>query len=340
MKLAIDVMGGDYSPQVPVESALALAGARQDVDWILFGNEAQIREYTANRPLSNVEIVHSSEEIEAGEEPVRAVRKKRLSSLVLAATAVRDGRADAMVSAGNTGALVAAGLLVLGRLTGIERPALAPVLPTFAGTGVLLLDAGATMDASVKNLIQYAHMGTTYSRYVLGVKEPRVGLLNVGTEPGKGNQLTKETFSLLQAETSNFVGNIEARDLLNGECDVVVCDGFVGNVVLKLVEGVGLGMFSTLKESLSEASFVSKIGGALLKPELRRFRDRFDYAEYGGAPFLGVGGGCIKAHGSSNHRAWQTALKQAIQFCEQDLLAKMKQEISVSAPSQSNNNEG
>jgi glycerol-3-phosphate acyltransferase PlsX len=327
VKLAIDAMGGDYAPQSPVEATLSIAASRPDVDWVLYGDESQIREHVHGNLPSNVEIIHSSESIGTGDEPVRAVRKKKESSLVMAARSVKEHTADVMVSAGNTGALVAAGLLVLGRLPGIERPALAPVLPTFTGKGVLLLDAGATMDASASNLVQYARMGVTYSRYVLGVGSPRLGLLNVGAEESKGNQLAKDTFAALSASGLNFTGNIEARDLLAGQCDVVVCDGFVGNVVLKLVEGVGLGIFSSLKETLSDAGFFSKLGAALLKPELRRFRNRFDYAEYGGAPFLGVAGGCIKAHGSSNRRAWHTALQQAIQFSEQDMLAKMRVDI-------------
>ncbi len=299
-----------------------LASTHPDVKFCLIGTEAAVSAGTARLP-SNVEVVTSESVIQPDEEPVRAVRRKPDSSLVMAARMVREGQADAMVSAGNTGALVAAGLLTIGRLPGIERPALAPVLPTFQGQGVLLLDAGATMDAAPENLVQYAHMGTAYSEHVLGVERPRVGLLNVGAESTKGNHLTKAAYDLLVEAGLNFVGNVEARNLLDGDCDVVVCDGFVGNVVLKLTEGIGLGLFKALKQTVSTAGVTAKLGALLLAPRLRAFAAEFDYAEYGGAPFLGVAGGCIKAHGSSNQRAWYTALLQAIRFCEQDVNAKL-----------------
>ncbi|MCL6637807.1 MAG: phosphate acyltransferase PlsX, partial [Alicyclobacillus sp.] len=225
------------------------------------------------------------------------------------------------------GALVASGLLVIGRLPGIHRPALAPVLPTFDGRGVLLVDAGATMDADAENLLQFATMGSAYSQYVLGVAQPRVGLLNVGTEPGKGNSLCKEAYSRLQAAELQFVGNVEARELLYGQVDVAVCDGFVGNVVLKLVEGVGAGLFAALREALTSA-WTAKLAAAVLKPALSDMLGRFDYKEYGGAPFLGVDGGCIKAHGSSDERAWRAALRQAMRFVEQDMLRKMERGLA------------
>lgn len=328
MKIVVDAMGGDYAPQAPVQGVVSFAQEHPGVTFYLVGDETQIRALGVALP-SNVEVVHAPTVIESTDEPVRAVRRKSDSSLVMAAKMVREGEADAMLSAGNTGALVAAGLLVIGRLQGIERPALAPVLPTFTGGGVLLLDAGATMDTTSENLLQFAHMGAAYSRYVLGVDKPRVGLLNVGTEEGKGNALTKAAYPLLKDADLNFVGNIEARELMNGSCDVVVCDGFAGNVVLKLVEGVGLGIFGALKEALTTTT-TAKLAAAVLKPSLRKFRDRFDYAEYGGAPFLGVAGGCIKAHGSSNERAWYTALRQAVRFVEEGLLEKMSVSLNRS----------
>lgn len=326
MKIVVDAMGGDFAPQAPVSGVTRFAEEHPGITFALIGDEARIRSVKSSFS-NNVEIIHTTSMIESSDEPVRAVRRKRDSSLVLAAKMVHDGQADAMLSAGNTGALVAAGLLVVGRLEGIERPALAPVLPTFNGGGVLLLDAGATMDTSSDNLLQFAHMGSAYSRYVLGVAKPRVGLLNVGTEEGKGNALTKATYPLLQSSGLNFVGNVEARELLNGVCDIAVCDGFSGNVVLKLVEGVGLGIFGALKEALT-TNLTSKLAAGILKPSLRKFRDRFDYAEYGGAPFLGVNGGCIKAHGSSNERAWYQALRQAVRFVEEGLLTKMSQSLT------------
>ncbi|MCL6453006.1 MAG: phosphate acyltransferase PlsX [Alicyclobacillus sp.] len=326
MRIAIDVMGGDLAPRVPVLAAVHSAQERKDVSFVLIGREADIRATAPVLP-ANVEIRHTDAVIASDDEPVRAVRRKPDASLALAVQMVRDGTADVMMSAGNTGALVASSLLILGRLEGIDRPALAPVLPTFDGTGVLLLDAGATMDAHPHNLVQYAYMGVAYSKYVLGVPEPRVGLVNVGTESTKGNALTKETFPLFEQARFRFVGNVEARDVLDGGIDVAVCDGFVGNVMLKLVEGVGLGIFRELKQ-LFTANLAAKLAAGMVKSGLRGFRNRFDYAEYGGAPFLGVAGGCIKAHGSSNERAWVTAIARAVKFAEQDLLSKIRTDLA------------
>jgi glycerol-3-phosphate acyltransferase PlsX len=328
MKIAVDAMGGDLAPDAAIQATIEYAKQHSDVSLLLVGQEDVLGQKAAGRLPRNVSIVHAPSVIGSGEEPVRAVRRKQDSSMVVAAKLVKDGSAQGMISAGNTGALVASGLLVLGRLEGIHRPALAPVLPTFNGKGVLLLDAGATMDAGPDNLLQYAFMGTAYSKYVLGVPNPRVGLVNVGAEDSKGNALVKEAFNLLKGSTLNFVGNVEARELLDGQVDVVVCDGFVGNVVLKLTEGVGLGIFQALKTALT-GSVTSKLAAAVLKPSLRAFKDKFDYAEYGGAPFLGVSGGCIKAHGSSNDRAWYTAISQAVRFAQEDLLHKIQQDLDV-----------
>lgn len=321
MKIVVDAMGGDHAPVVPVRAVLQAAADLTDIEFVLVGDERQIRAIAPSLP-KNVEIVHTEVVISVEEEPVRAVRRKPDASLTLAASMVKEGKADVMMSAGSTGALVASGLLIVGRLSGIDRPALAPVLPTFDGKGVLLLDAGATMDATPNNLVQFAQMGVAYSKHVLDVPEPRVGLVNVGTEPAKGNALTKETFPLLEKGPFRFVGNVESREVLSGVVDVAVCDGFVGNVMLKLVEGVGLGIFRELKATMSKG-LVTKAAGLAMRPQLRAFRDRFDYAEYGGAPFLGVAGGCIKAHGSSNERAWITAISQAVKFSRQRLTEKI-----------------
>ncbi len=325
MKLAIDAMGGDLAPVAPVRATIECARRFLDTEFILIGHEQRIRENTETLP-GNVSIIHTDITIDPDEEPVRAVRRKPKASLTLAAALVKEARADVMVSAGSTGALVASGLLGIGRIPGIDRPALAPVLPTFQGHGVLLMDAGATMDASAHNLLQYAKMGAAYSRHVLDVPEPRVALLNVGTEPGKGNALTKEAYHLLEATQLNFIGNVEAREVLDGGADVVVCDGFVGNVVLKLIEGVGLGIFSLLKEQLTQG-FTTKMAAMMLKPSLRGLRDKFDYAEYGGAPFLGVAGGCLKAHGSSSERAWVVAMEQARKFVKQDVIRQFSEDL-------------
>lgn len=327
MRIAIDAMGGDHAPKAPVHAGCEFAEKYPGVDVIFVGRQAEVEGAFPAAVPSNVRVEHAETVISGDDEPVRAVRRNRESSLVKAAEMVRDGRADAMLSAGNTGALVAAGLLVVGRVEGIERPALAPVLPTFDGRGVLLLDAGATVDASAQNILQFAHMGSIYSRDVLGVEAPRVGLLNIGTEETKGNQVTKEAYALLAASALNFVGNVEARDILDGSCNVVACDGFIGNIVLKTIEGVGLGLFAELKKTLT-AKASGRLAGAIARPSLRAMRTRFDYAEYGGAPFLGVAGGCLKAHGSSNQRAWFKALEQAEKFTRNRLLDKLTNALS------------
>lgn len=324
--IVIDAMGGDLAPRAPVQAAIQAAHEFSDTKIILTGDESKIRASVTQDLPQNIEIRHTDVVIEASDEPVRAVRRKQDSSLVMAAQMVRDGHADCLVSAGNTGAIMASGMLVIGRMNGVERPALAPVLPTFKGTGVLLLDAGATMDASPKNLYEYALMANAYALYVLGIKSPRIGLLNVGTEERKGNALTKETYDLLKQSNLNFVGNIEARDVLDGNCDAVVCDGFVGNVVLKLSEGLGAGLISTLKRAMF-SSLRTKIGALLLKPALTEFRAQFDYGEHGGAPLLGVNGGCFKAHGSSDVRAWYVAMTQARKFVANELIANLSKSM-------------
>jgi glycerol-3-phosphate acyltransferase PlsX len=321
LKLAIDAMGGDYAPEAVVTGAILAASEYPDLTLLLTGNESQIRQYLGHSVPDNIEIIHTSEVIEAGDEPVRAVRRKKDSSMVVAANLVKEGRADGILSAGNTGALMTASLLIIGRLEGIERPALATLWPTFDGRGVLVLDAGANMDATPEHLLQYAYMGHVYSQDVLLVEKPRIGLLNVGTEPGKGNQLTKTAFPMLAEGDFRFIGNVEARDVMNGVCDVLVCDGFVGNAMLKLAEGIGLGLFGALKDVLLQ-NWMSKAASLVLKPGLLKFKKTFDYKEYGGAPLLGVKGVVMKAHGSSNARAIQMAIHQARQFMLRDVLSQ------------------
>lgn len=328
MRLAVDAMGGDHAPGAPVQACMEFARANPDVEIRMVGQQAVLESVWPSAAPSNISIVNAPTVITGEDEPVRAVKRKKDSSLVTAAQMVRDRQAEAMLSAGNTGALVAAGLFVIGRIQGIKRPALAPVLPTFRGHGVLLLDAGAYPDADVGNMVQFARMGSVYSRGVLGVENPRVGLVNIGTEPGKGNALTKETYRRLEESGLNFVGNVEARDILDGTCDVVVTDGFVGNVVLKTIEGMGLGLFSELKSAFM-SGWQSKVAGALARPALIGLRQKFDYAEYGGAPFLGVAGGCLKAHGSSKNRAWFTALEQAKRFVGERLLDTLTEQMTL-----------
>lgn len=327
MRIAIDAMGGDNAPQATVGGTLEAARTYPDVTFILVGDEQQIKQQIGTSPVGNIEIVHTTEIIEAEDEPVRAVRRKKDSSMVVAARMVKEGQADAIVSAGNTGALMTCGLLVVGRVSGVERPALASVWPTMGGKGVLVLDVGANMDAEAHHLYQYAMMSNVYAKEVLGLSRPRIGLLNVGTEAGKGDKLRKEVYPLFEQGTFHFVGNIEARDAMNDVCDVLVTDGFTGNNMLKLVEGVGLGMFDQLK-GIFLASTMSKLAALILKPGLQAFKKKFDYKEYGGAPLLGIDGAVIKAHGSSDVRAFQMAIKQAQQFVAGNVLQQIRADLA------------
>lgn len=327
MLIAIDAMGGDNAPASNVEGALAAAAEYSDTQIVLVGDEAKLTPLLTGRP-SNLTIRHASEVIEPEDEPVKAVRRKKDSSMVVAGRMVREGEAEAMISAGNTGALMTTGLLVVGRMEGIERPALAPMIPTLDDVGVLALDLGANMDAKPQHLAQYALMGSLYRSKVHGIANPRVGLLNVGTEPGKGNELTKEAYPLLEALPGiNFVGNVEARDVLTGNCDVLVCDGFAGNILLKSLEGTAGAMFSLLKQQFSK-SLKTKLGAAMLMPELRGLKGKLDYKEHGGAPLLGLSGLVVKGHGSSDGNAIKNAVRQARIALKADLVASISKEIS------------
>ncbi|MEH7122901.1 phosphate acyltransferase PlsX [Bacillus sp. JJ1773] len=307
MKIAIDAMGGDHAPKEIVLGAMKAAAEYKDIEITLVGDETKIKEYLTNP--DRIEILHTNEVILATDEPVRAVRRKKNASMVLAAQLVSDGKADACISAGNTGALMAAGLFVVGRIEGIERPALSPTLPTIGGEGFLLLDVGANVDAKPEHLLQYAIMGSIYSEKVRGISNPRVGLLNIGTEEKKGNELTKDTYELLQNANLNFIGNVESRDLLEGAADVVVTDGFTGNMVLKTIEGTALSVFKMLKSALT-SSFKSKLAAAVLKPDLVKLKSKMDYSEYGGAGLFGLKAPVIKAHGSSDANALYNAVRQ------------------------------
>lgn len=326
MRIAIDAMGGDHAPEVNVLGALRAAEEWKDVQLILVGDAAQIDPFLSSPP-SNLQVVHADEVIAADDEPVKAVRRKKNASMVVAGRMVREKQADAMISAGNTGALMAAGLLVIGRIEGIERPGLAPILPTLDGNGVLALDLGANMDALPEHLLQYGIMGSIYRQRVHGIDRPRVGLLNVGTEETKGNELTKAAYGLLSNGPINFVGNVEARDLMQGNCDVLVCDGFVGNILLKTMEGTASGILSALKTEFTK-SLWSKLAAAVLKPGLSAFKKKLDYTEYGGAPLLGIDGVLIKSHGSSDANAIKNAVRQARTALQNELVPSISTEIS------------
>ncbi len=321
MKIAMDAMGGDNAPKEIVIGAQKAIETFSDLEILLVGDEKQIQSFLTNK--ERIDILHTEEQILATDEPVRAVRRKKTASMVLGATEVKEGRADAFISAGNTGALMATGLFVVGRMEGIDRPALAPTLPTISGEGFLLLDVGANVDAKPENLVQYAMMGSIYSEKVRGVAKPRVGLLNIGTEEKKGNELTKKTFELLQSTNIHFIGNVEARDLLDGVCDVAVTDGFTGNMILKTVEGTAMSMFKMIKAELM-SSFTSKMAAAVLKPNLKQIKNKLDYSEYGGAALFGLNAPVIKAHGSSDSQAIFSAIRQTREFVQSGVVAQIK----------------
>ncbi|RDW19452.1 phosphate acyltransferase [Oceanobacillus arenosus] len=326
MRLAVDAMGGDNAPKEIVEGAMEAVSQLDDLQIILVGDENKITPFLTNS--KNIEIIHTEEVITGDDEPVRAVRRKKNSSLVLMANEVKEGRADACVSAGNTGALMSAGLFVVGRIPGIDRPALSPTLPTIDGNGVLLLDVGANVDAKTTHLVQYAVMGSVYAEKVRAVDKPRIGLLNIGTEDGKGNELTKKTFTQLQDAPINFIGNVEARDILNGVADVVVAEGFSGNVALKTIEGTAQMILKLLKETLM-SSMKTKLAAGLIKNDLLSLKEKLDYSEYGGAGLFGLAAPVIKAHGSSNARAIFNAIKQAKYMVDFDVTNTIKTTIET-----------
>lgn len=325
MKIAIDAMGGDYAPKEIVKGVLEAVKAFPTIDFILVGNEKEISKHLSH--TKNVTIIHTEEIIEATDEPVRAVRRKKKASMVLMANEVKEGRADACISAGNTGALMAAGLFIVGRIEGIDRPALSPTLPTIDGKGFVFLDVGANAEAKPEHLLQFAIMGSVYAEKVRKVNTPRVGLLNVGTEEKKGNELTKQAFSLLKDAPLHFIGNVEARGLLEGVADVVVTDGFTGNVALKAIEGTALGLFSMLKSELT-SSLKSKLATAVIKPQLLNLKKQLDYSEYGGASLFGLKAPVIKAHGSSDANAILNAIRQAKDMIEKKVVSTIETTVN------------
>jgi glycerol-3-phosphate acyltransferase PlsX len=326
LRIAIDAMGGDHAPVSTVAGALEAVKSDPSLTVVLVGDENEIRRHLPSPVPAGIEIHHASDVIGPEEEPVKAVRRKKDASLVVAVRLARDEQVAAAISAGNTGALMTAGLLIAGRMKGIERPALAAFIPTMKGKVTLALDVGANMDAKPVHLLQYAIMGSMYVEKVLGFEQPTVGLLNVGTEEAKGNELTKLTFPLLAKANIRFAGNVEARDILQGVSDVVVCDGFAGNVMLKSLEGAVVTIFGQLKQEFT-SSFLNKLAAAVLKPSLLRFKRRMDYEEYGGAPLLGLQVPVFKAHGSSDARAIKNAILTAGRFVRQDVNRFIQDEL-------------
>ncbi len=328
MKIAVDAMGGDFAPGEIVKGAL-LAAKEYNQALILVGDEEQIRAEMGSHSLDNlISIVHAPEVIQMNEQPAVSVRRKKNSSIVMATRLVKEGEASALVSAGSTGAAMAAALLGLGRIQGIDRPAIAGILPSVKGFTVLL-DIGANTDCKPHNLLQFGIMGYLYAKNILGVEEPRVGLLSNGEEKTKGNETTLAAFPLLADAGINFTGNVEGRDIFCGNVDVVVCDGFVGNIVLKAGEGLAMALYKMMKEEITK-SWLAKMGMLMAEPALRMFKMRVDYAEYGGAPLLGVDGISIICHGSSTSRALKNGIRVARQSLERGLVRSIRESIAGS----------
>jgi phosphate acyltransferase len=325
MRVAIDAMGGDHAPREIVAGAVR-AAQELDVEIILVGPAHLLEdELRALGTSGSLHIEDAPEVIEMAEAPAMALRKKRRASIPVSVELVRRGVADAMISAGNTGAIMAAALFVLGRIEGIDRPAIAAVLPTLRGRAIML-DVGANIDCRPKHLLQFAVMGSVYSSRVLGVSDPRVALLSNGTEETKGNELVIRAAELLRRSGLRFSGNVEGREFFDGTADVVVCDGFVGNVVLKFGEGLALGIFTLLREELSRGMLV-RLGVALARPRLRALMQRMDYTEYGGAPLLGVNGICIVSHGSSKAKAVRNAVALAVETVTSRMVDAIRADI-------------
>lgn len=330
-RIAVDAMGTDQAPKPELEGAI-LAARERRAHVLLVGPEDRLKpelEARGARDLG-IEVIHASESITMEDTAAKAFRRKRDSSIRVAARLVHEGRADGLVSAGNTGAVMTTAKIVMGALEGVDRPALAAVFPTSKGKASVLLDVGANVDCKPHHLKQFAVMGEIYYRVIFGQERPKVGLLSIGSEDHKGNELTKEAFHALKELPLDFVGNVEGRDLYNGRVDVIVCDGFIGNVALKISEGLIEAVGALLRESLS-STLSSKLGYMLSRKAFRNFKKRVDYSEYGGAPLLGVKGVCLISHGGSNGNAIKNAIRVAAEFAEGRVNEKIERELAHSA---------
>ena len=328
VKVAVDAMGGDNAPDEIVKGAVEAVNENDNLKVYLVGKEELVNEQLAKYEYDKkrIEVVHATEVIEMSEPPVNAIRKKKDSSIVKAMGLVKNGTCDAYVSAGSTGANLVGGQVLVGRIKGVERPPLAPVIPTATGA-TLLIDCGANVDARPSHLVQFAKMGSVYMENIMNIKSPRVGILNIGAEEDKGNALVKETFPLLQnCPDINFVGSVEARDVPAGAVDVVVCEAFAGNILLKTYEGVGSTLIAKVKDGMM-TSLKSKIGALLVKPALKQTLKAFDMDQYGGAPLLGLNGLVVKTHGNSKATAIKNSIIQCIEFKEQRINDKIREKI-------------
>lgn len=329
VRVVVDAMGGDNAPAEPVKGAVEAVKEKKEIHVILTGQKEVIEKELAkypDYPTDRIEIVHASEVIETAEPPVNAIRKKKDSSIVVGLNMVKKKEADAFVSSGSTGAVLVGGQVIVGRSKGVERPPLAPLLPTLEGVS-LLIDCGANVDARPSHLVQFAKMGSIYMEHVVGIKNPKVAIVNNGAEEEKGNALVKETFPLLkECSDINFIGSIEAREIPMGYADVIVCEAFVGNVILKLYEGVGAAMMKKIKGGMMK-NLRSKIGALLVKPALKETLKDFDASEHGGAPLLGLKGLVVKTHGSAKAVEIRHAIFQCEQFTKQEVNAKIAERI-------------
>jgi len=314
MRIALDAMGGDYAPAITIAGAIETISDFEDIDIILVGDESSIRRELEGKryPPHQVSIKHASQIVRMDESPSGAIRKKKDSSIRRAIELVKNGEADAFVSAGHSGVVMATALLLLGTSNGVDRPAIAAIMPTLK-TPFVLIDAGANLHCKPENLLQFALMGSTYCRLILGRSEPKVALISTGEEDTKGNELTREAFKLLKEADINFMGNIDGKDIFAGDADVIVCDGFIGNVVLKTSEGLADALIKMLKREVANLT-TGRIGYLFMKPALKNFKKKTDYDEYGGAPLLGINGTCIISHGRSSAKAIRNAIRVASDF--------------------------
>ena len=330
-RVAVDAMGGDYAPSEIVKGAVAALNRNENIEVTLVGDEASIKEELNkydSYPTDRVRILPTTEVIETAEHPVNAIKKKKDSSMVVGLKEVKLKNADAFVSCGNSGALLVGGQLVAGRIKGIKRAPFAPLIPTEKGVS-LILDCGANVDARSDHLVQFARMGSIYMEHVMGVKNPKVAIVNIGAEEEKGNALVKETFPLLkECKDINFVGSVEARDIPKGDVDVIVCEAFVGNVILKLYEGLASTLVHVIKKGLM-STLISKIGAAMALPALKKTLKSFDASEYGGAPLLGLNGLVVKAHGSATSKEIANAIEQCVTFKEQNITEMITKSLNT-----------